>query len=588
VGNLDTNIDLSKLSPSVRQELLLSVWHKVISIDPSFEPYFNRDENPLDKGIPSTVRLCPVDGETICYQRAIIRSYGGSLADTATELARRTDPKGNEYRIAATRLPDSLPVLDPEGHPLPGPYYRLAESILGPRPKQGETSHVEQSLAMKLAVNRLLLPVQLYHELIHVRFRLEQDPDWPSDQRPATDFYNKWADPNFKEFQEKKQKLIKEHGVDKVHHWLEEKFAIDQAFAQFGNFAFNEEIADVYIKRQGLGTKDAVCELYDLLDRYHKVPTSGRPSGVTVEQFIDMLNFDGTEEHAIVHVALSEPRQTNAVLHELYRITHRPPDWPPEVQRPFPKNFPPAAAPHPSAIPGSTIPGAAPAKVPTQPVPKAIPPHTSLPPGSGTDSGFGSRGAQPSTGASIWNLWRPPSPPIPQQPAIGSAGNASASATLPGLISRPTNTSTWSAPASTTGISDARPAIGDSASWTSNPQGPQDADSPGIFRPLPPTPAGEPPGTDAGSLLHSGGGFEDFIDRGGFGFGNGPDDASTADPIYRPPDPPAPPAVDNSRPPEDPPMAPFIPSTTVPYMDSYTADWHPSGTPIGTMENPDG
>jgi hypothetical protein len=567
--------DVGKRKSGSRQSLYRDVWATVLEMDDSFVPYFNAHEKSVDGGIPFTVAHQTVSGQPIFFCRQISRKAVTEVQTTPTLPL--VDSNGNKCRGTVTTLLESLSPADAEDHETAMPYARVAARLIG-------TGHVKDQITKydPIVMDRLLLPLQLYHELLHVRFRLEQDELWPPSQRPYTEFFNQWANPNSSEFTEKKQKITATFGQRRVQHWLEEKFAVDQVFGKAGSYVFNEEVATAYGKRDPGNTINRLCELYDSLDRAHRVPTSGRPSRVSVAQFMQARGFD-TEKQ--VRFYIKAPDLTDQDLSSLWRITHGDPNWPTGVQMPLPRplvikqsNFavPPETTKVPPVVP-SPQPEPRPDPVPFAPEVEGAPrPNRSrswLDSTSRTSNedrttllGWPTRPPL-SNGSSTWH---PSTPDIPPPTPYNFSDFRQIVAPLPGTRSLSSAATTQTSFGAELG------------GWNS---GVDEAYDSGILRPAPPEYFPHPPLIDGTTLSRSGDGFDGLIARGGFGSTSVPDDVSANIPVYRPPPTPpveAPPmpTIEEPQfrplPEENPIMSTFTPSPPPePPMDVFTAPLPP-------------
>jgi hypothetical protein len=586
-----------------RQALLTAVWHSVIEHDATFSSYFNPNENPLDQGAPTTVEIQQYEGNWVNFQRRIWRIAGlNQQGETAPKLAEEVDGEGNLIRYSAVKLPERISGFSATNEQDDGPYGRVAAAFA----QNGKVDFEK--------VDYATLPIMLYHELLHVRFRIQTDDHYPKNQRPYPDFLTQWGNPPDPKFQAARAHLALQYGAERVARWLEEKFCIDQAFGKFGAPVFNEEIAVEYAKKERSSNQDELSRLFDLLDQAHGVPIAGRPASVSVKQFVGAFLTKRTEENERLFGAGLEPPPLPADWAKVWAFTHDASKWKAFVRPPLPPALSPqkaSAAEVPVRPQGADTANKTPKAVSPGPPPKNVgAPNVGAPDGGATnppprpappDAGTGlKRPAPPAAPAAPstpqGSVWRP-------SPAVGSAPSDAASPGWRPALSASSNGSsvaTVSAPnAPPNPFAPGMPGDGDAP----------DSGGDGIFRADPIDSAPLPTDTtDSTPIATGGGGWDDFLSRGGFGldqadseppspFGSdlAPPVISAAPaeppPIDAPiPEPPPEPPVWRAEPPAEASSnfsSPFIPSTTMPYESPFTADLPTPGPPMmGSMEIP--
>ncbi|THD57457.1 hypothetical protein [Phenylobacterium sp.] len=279
-----TLTDFIGYSERNRQELYTAVWNKLASLDGEMIPYSNLLEVPLDQGKLLIVsRQQDEHGDPTDFLRRIVRQDGGE-AKTAAKLAEDRDANGVSRRIGQIELPAFVPFLDATEHP-PTIFYDIygrAASRLQTFDRKG-FKHID-----KASAEVVVLAIQLYHELQHLRLRFESSARWPVATRRFLPAFLDWTEPSDPAYQKVKAEMVNAHGRDTIQKVLEEKFVINQAAGQFKEFVYNEEIADKYAKSDEFPgvSAEGMVKLFDALDRAHKLPVSERPTNVNIGDFV--------------------------------------------------------------------------------------------------------------------------------------------------------------------------------------------------------------------------------------------------------------------------------------------------------------
>jgi hypothetical protein len=221
---------------------------------------------PIRPTLPKDVASFPGPNGIEFYQLKI--GLAPRIEPRTARKLKTTPVRGGLAHIAQITVPSDI---EPEQM---GAYDRLVENF------------TDGTLAMerRQAVN-------LYHELIHARLRLESDPLWPSANKTNWKAFEAWRAPVFTAaFEQKRKAVLARLGTtEALETILEEKFAAMMSFKPFHIKVFNEEIAKKYAPKVR-GDAEAVSELFDMLDKAHGETISSRPPNMSVFEFTQSLN----------------------------------------------------------------------------------------------------------------------------------------------------------------------------------------------------------------------------------------------------------------------------------------------------------
>jgi len=330
----------------------LRIWNLVLKRDEAMRVFFNEDENPLDGDQEFTVGS---DGKHFFNRR--IRRAANDEAKTKGVFS-TFDKNGRNIRTVTMQVPNSLartPLV-----PLPAGYDRVFAKFAADKQiaidaiaaeHEAQLSKIKDEKKRAAALKKLVddklgdqfeaaaeamaAAINLYHELIHMRLRFEFDAFWPADQQSHKEHFLKWSDPDQSPALRKAfDKLVDAHSKKEVMDWLEEKYAGNQSFAIFGMWELNEELAAFYT-RGTHAIPENVCELFDLLDQAHGVPTSGRDPTVKVHEFRRVIEERREDYHEYNKQSLT-PKQYKAA----FDFAKKNPPWDPAKQITFPPGLP--------------------------------------------------------------------------------------------------------------------------------------------------------------------------------------------------------------------------------------------------------